>query len=46
MLAILLHLVVVFVEEPALRRRFGDLHDVYCEHVPRWIPRAGRPNAP
>ena len=45
-LAIILHLLVVFVEEPRLRRRFEDLYDVYCERVPRWVPRRGRPNAP
>ena len=27
------------VEEPGLRRRFGDAYDVYCANVPRWIPR-------
>lgn len=28
-----------FVEEPHLRRRFGQDYDVYRRHVPRWIPR-------
>ncbi|MFQ5731879.1 MAG: methyltransferase family protein [Planctomycetaceae bacterium] len=27
------------VEEPGLRRRFGDDYDVYCRHVRRWVPR-------
>ena len=27
------------VEEPGLRRRFGDAYDVYCANVPRWLPR-------
>ena len=27
------------VEEPGLRRRFGDEYSRYCAHVPRWIPR-------
>jgi protein-S-isoprenylcysteine O-methyltransferase Ste14 len=27
------------VEEPGLRRRFGDDYDVYRQHVPRWLPR-------
>jgi protein-S-isoprenylcysteine O-methyltransferase Ste14 len=27
-------------EEPGLRRRFGEEYGSYCEHVPRWIPRA------
>jgi len=30
---------VIHVEEPELRRRFGDAFDGYCERVPRWIPR-------
>ena len=27
------------VEEPGLRRRFGDEYVEYCARVPRWIPR-------
>jgi protein-S-isoprenylcysteine O-methyltransferase Ste14 len=27
------------VEEPGLRRRFGDDYDVYGANVPRWVPR-------
>ena len=27
------------VEEPGLRARFGDEYRVYCQHVPRWVPR-------
>ena len=34
-----LNLIVVFIEEPSLRRRFGDSYDEYIESVPRWIPR-------
>jgi protein-S-isoprenylcysteine O-methyltransferase Ste14 len=33
------HLFVVFYEEPAMRRRFGDEYRVYSLAVPRWIPR-------
>jgi protein-S-isoprenylcysteine O-methyltransferase Ste14 len=33
------HLFVVFYEEPALRRRFGDEYRAYCVSVPRWIAR-------
>jgi protein-S-isoprenylcysteine O-methyltransferase Ste14 len=33
------HLVVRLYEEPGLRNRFGRDYDVYCAHVPRWIPR-------
>lgn len=35
------HWLVVGVEEPELRRRFGEDYDAYCERVPRWIPRFG-----
>ncbi len=27
------------VEEPALRRRFGEEYATYARHVPRWVPR-------
>jgi|SRR5579872_743062 len=30
---------VVIVEEPELRRQFGDEHRTYCQNVPRWAPR-------
>lgn len=33
------HMVVVHVEEPELRRRFGESYDEYCRSVPRWLPR-------
>ncbi len=33
------HLVVVHVEEPELRRRFGASYEEYCRAVPRWLPR-------
>ncbi len=26
-------------EEPSLKARFGDAYDLYCAHVPRWLPR-------
>lgn len=37
------HLAVVFLEEPDLRRKFGDSYRDYCRAVPRWIPRFSRP---
>jgi len=40
------HLFVVFVEEPALRARFGPPYDAYQRAVPRWLPRPPRPAAP
>jgi protein-S-isoprenylcysteine O-methyltransferase Ste14 len=33
------HLVVVFVEDPGLARRFGRVYDRYRDAVPRWMPR-------
>jgi len=34
------HLVVLFYEEPTLRRKFGAAYEEYLRIVPRWIPRA------
>ncbi len=34
--------VVVRVEEPELRERFGTAYESYFQRVPRWIPRLGR----
>jgi protein-S-isoprenylcysteine O-methyltransferase Ste14 len=36
--AVLVHLFVVFREEPATRRRLGPAYDDYRARVPRWIP--------
>ena len=33
------HPAVVYVEEPALRKRFGEHFERYCAQVPRWLPR-------
>jgi protein-S-isoprenylcysteine O-methyltransferase Ste14 len=33
------HLFVVFVEEPSLRRQFGESYETYLHNVPRWFPR-------
>jgi protein-S-isoprenylcysteine O-methyltransferase Ste14 len=33
------HLVVLYVEEPELRRRFGESYEAYVRSVPRWLPR-------
>jgi len=30
---------IPLVEEPGLRRRFGDSYAEYCRHVPRLVPR-------
>jgi protein-S-isoprenylcysteine O-methyltransferase Ste14 len=36
----LMHLFVVFVEEPSLRRQFGESYESYLRTVPRWLPRS------
>lgn len=36
------HWVVVRVEEPELRERFGEEYESYSQSVPRWIPRLRR----
>ena len=33
------HLLLVKLEEPGLRRRFGASFNDYCGRVPRWLPR-------
>ena len=33
------HMVVLYVEEPVLRKRFGESYEAYCRNVPRWLPR-------
>ena len=33
------HVFVVFVEEPSLRDQFGEGYESYLQTVPRWIPR-------
>ncbi len=35
----LAHIAVVFLEEPDLRRKFGESYRAYCRDVPRWVPR-------
>jgi protein-S-isoprenylcysteine O-methyltransferase Ste14 len=37
-LALAFHLFVVFVEEPTLRRKFGESYERYCRNVRRWVP--------
>ena len=36
---IVVHLFVVFYEEPTLRRQFGESYEQYRRTVPRWVPR-------
>ena len=35
---LILSLVVIFIEEPSCRRRFGESYNDYLKSVPRWIP--------
>jgi protein-S-isoprenylcysteine O-methyltransferase Ste14 len=44
--ALLFHLFVVFYEEPALRRTFGESYARYTKAVPRWLPKPGAGPAP
>ena len=39
---LLIHLFIVLVEEPGLKRRFGASYEAYCRSVPRWLPRRSR----
>ena len=39
LLSIAAHLLVVYYEEPALSRRFGQAYEKYKADTPRWIPR-------
>ena len=32
-------LFVLLIEEPELRRKFGEEYEEYCRRVPRWVPR-------
>jgi protein-S-isoprenylcysteine O-methyltransferase Ste14 len=34
-------LFVLLVEEPSLRRKFGEEYEAHCQQVPRWLPRIG-----
>jgi protein-S-isoprenylcysteine O-methyltransferase Ste14 len=35
------HVLVLKLEEPGLRKKFGQSYEDYCQRVPRWIPRLG-----
>ena len=39
---VIFHLVVLLIEEPILRAKFGDQYRLYCGAVGRWVPRFGR----
>jgi protein-S-isoprenylcysteine O-methyltransferase Ste14 len=38
LLLLVVHLMVVFYEEPTLRRLFGATYQDYCRTTARWIP--------
>jgi len=38
---LLFHHLVIFYEEPHMRRQFGEAYERYCKQVPRWIGRLG-----
>jgi len=40
-LFLLLHLVVIYVEEPGLEKRFGESYRDYKRSVNRWLPKFG-----
>ena len=33
------YIMIVFIEEPVLKNKFGAAYDAYSKNVPRWIPR-------
>jgi protein-S-isoprenylcysteine O-methyltransferase Ste14 len=39
---VIMHLFVLFYEEPTLRRRYGADYDAFCRRVGRWIPRLAK----
>ncbi|HJY87060.1 MAG TPA: isoprenylcysteine carboxylmethyltransferase family protein [Candidatus Acidoferrales bacterium] len=40
---LLVHLFVLFYEEPALRAKFGAGYEAYCRTVSRWVPSLTNP---
>ncbi len=41
-ISIAAHVLLLQVEEPELRERFGESYDAYRREVPRWLPRLRR----
>ncbi len=39
---VIVHVLIVTVEEPALAHRFGGAYETYRRQVPRWLPRLRR----
>ena len=44
-LAIFFHLVVVYIEEPHLKNKFGAEYEKYLNDIPRWIGQRNRSSA-
>jgi protein-S-isoprenylcysteine O-methyltransferase Ste14 len=42
LLLLVVHLLVVFYEEPTLRKSFGASYEEYCQNTRRWLPSPGR----
>jgi protein-S-isoprenylcysteine O-methyltransferase Ste14 len=42
LIGVIVHLFVVFYEEPHLTRRFGESYEAYLHVVPRWLSRYPR----
>ncbi len=42
LVAMVVHLFVVFVEEPSLRHQFGASYETYLRTVSRWLPHSPR----
>jgi protein-S-isoprenylcysteine O-methyltransferase Ste14 len=42
LMLLIVHLFVIFYEEPTLHRQFGESYEEYRRAVPRWIPRFSR----
>jgi protein-S-isoprenylcysteine O-methyltransferase Ste14 len=40
--ALFFHSFVVLVEEPSLRKKFGEAYPSYCREVGRWMPKLRR----
>ncbi len=40
LVGLVVHMFVVFVEEPSLRRQFENSYETYLRTVPRWLPRS------
>lgn len=34
-----LHVMLIYFEEPNLRKRYGAAYEAYCRHTPRWLLR-------